>query len=33
MEAEPSSARWALSAGARGYVLKQAAEAELVDAL
>jgi DNA-binding NarL/FixJ family response regulator len=33
MESEPSSARWALGAGARGYVLKEAAEAELVDAV
>lgn len=33
MDGEPSSARWALSAGARGYVLKDAAEKELVDAV
>jgi DNA-binding NarL/FixJ family response regulator len=33
MEAEPGFARTALSAGARGYVLKDAAEAELVDAV
>jgi DNA-binding NarL/FixJ family response regulator/tRNA A-37 threonylcarbamoyl transferase component Bud32 len=33
MDGEPSSARWALSAGARGYVLKNAAETELVDAV
>ena len=30
MEAEPGFARTALSAGARGYVLKDAAEAELM---
>lgn len=33
MESEPSAARDALSAGARGYVLKDAAEAELVAAV
>jgi DNA-binding NarL/FixJ family response regulator len=33
MEAEPGFARTALSAGARGYVLKDAAEAELVEAV
>ena len=33
MEAEPRFARTALSAGARGYVLKDAAEAELVEAV
>lgn len=33
MESDPRSARWALSGGARGYVLKEAAEAELVDAV
>jgi DNA-binding NarL/FixJ family response regulator len=33
MESEPRSARWALSGGASGYVLKEAAEAELVDAV
>lgn len=33
MESEPSSVRKALSAGARGYVLKEAAEAELVRAV
>ncbi len=33
MEAEPGFAREALSVGARGYVLKDAAEAELVEAV
>jgi DNA-binding NarL/FixJ family response regulator len=33
MEAEPGFARTALRAGARGYVLKEAAEAELVEAV
>jgi DNA-binding NarL/FixJ family response regulator/tRNA A-37 threonylcarbamoyl transferase component Bud32 len=33
MEAEPGFARTALSAGARGYVLKDAAEADLVEAV
>jgi len=33
MEAEPGFARTAISAGARGYVLKDAAEAELVGAV
>ena len=33
MQAEPSFAREALSAGARGYVLKEAAEADLVEAV
>jgi DNA-binding NarL/FixJ family response regulator len=33
MEAEPGFARTALSAGARGYVLKDAAEAELIEAV
>jgi len=33
MEADPAFARTALSAGARGYVLKDAAEAELVGAV
>jgi DNA-binding NarL/FixJ family response regulator len=33
MEAEPGFARAALSAGARGYVLKDAAEAEVVEAV
>ena len=33
MQAEPSFAREAISAGARGYVLKEAAEAELVEAV
>lgn len=33
MEADPVYARRALGAGARGYVLKEAAEAELVDAV
>ena len=33
MEAEPGFARTAMGAGARGYVLKDAAEAELVDAV
>ena len=33
MEAEPGFARTALSSGARGYVLKDAAEAELVEAV
>lgn len=33
MEAEPGFARTALRAGARGYVLKDAAEAELVEAV
>ena len=33
MEAEPGFARTALGAGARGYVLKDAAEAELVEAV
>jgi DNA-binding NarL/FixJ family response regulator len=33
MEAEPGFARSALTAGARGYVLKEAAEADLVEAV
>lgn len=33
MEAEPGFARQALSAGARGYVLKETAESELVEAV
>ena len=33
MQAEPGFARSALSAGARGYVLKEAAESELVEAV
>ena len=33
MQAEPSFAREAISAGARGYVLKEAAEADLVEAV
>ncbi len=33
MQAEPGFARTALSAGARGYVLKEAAESELVEAV
>ena len=33
MEAEPGFARRALAAGARGYVLKERAESELVEAI